>query len=92
MKDKTSQERFEAWTTKEQYYDLMRAGFGYYSMSTSVAWIAWQAAERDMLERAIAIIDSERLEDRPKDNVDRAHEYALDTVENKLKELLNEPR
>jgi hypothetical protein len=56
-------------------------GGGYWSLSAANAWIGWQAAECDMLERAIAVFDGDDIS-----------EYSSKEIQIILKEQLNEPR
>jgi hypothetical protein len=76
----TSPERFKAYCAKA------------YNPATITPFDAWQAAERDMLERAIAAAKNERLIDNTNEPTDLAYNTAISHVVYKLKELLNEPR
>lgn len=67
-KSMTSRERFEAY--------CVNWGF----IPTGPRWNTWQAAERDMLERAIALFDQPHKE------------YFGADIRLELKELLNEQR
>jgi hypothetical protein len=69
----TSPERFKAYCAKA------------YNPATITPFDAWQAAERDMLERAIALIQSHQ------DGGYRAELIVIGLIR-QLKELLNEPR
>ena len=77
--------RFEAWAVKEGF-GLKRIGGiagPYASLATSGAFLGWQAAQHDMLERAIELIQSQP------DGSYRAELITAGMLRN-LKELLNE--
>jgi hypothetical protein len=82
----TSRERFEAWSNAqeqaesepERTYELSEEGLT--ELTNEAMLMAWQAAERDMLERAIALFNQPH------------QEYFGENIQTELKELLNEPR
>ena len=74
----TSRERFEAWAGNPLMMGMR--GDKYHNDHVQIRWEAWQAAERDMLERAIAVFSSAG----PKDT------FTAALIRVALKELLNE--
>jgi hypothetical protein len=81
----TSQERFEA------KYGKRKAGLSAQGLFWDLRLSTWQAAERDMLELAIAAAKNERLIDNTNEPTDLAYNTAISHVVYKLNELLNEP-
>jgi hypothetical protein len=80
----TSRARFEQWYSNngESPNAVARSANGHFMlMQTQISWIAWAVAERDMLDRCIALFDTNS----------RTQLHEADAVR-QLKELLNEPR
>jgi hypothetical protein len=77
-----SRERFEAYYSSngENPNSVARSTNGHYLLTqTFISWKDWQAAKRDMLERAIAEFDG-----------DDTAEYSCKEIQIILKELLND--
>ena len=81
----TSKERFEAEFVKlgGELLDLRTKGAGYLYTDIARAFGLWQAAERDMLERCVAVCKSRITPGTG------SHAILMGTV-NEMKEILNE--
>ena len=92
----TSRERFEAWKISKLHNRFPEVFLRHETLDRYLLDLiqrdfeSWQAAERDMLERAIAAAKNERLTGNTNKPTDLAYNTAISHVVYKLKELLNE--
>lgn len=60
----TQREQFEAWASKKygRHLPTERDEHGYFDLRTDAAWLAWQEAERQMIERCAALCEAKAKE------------------------------